>query len=404
MEARDVLGGEQVSPHRSWVALAITRSSPKYQAMPGICRSRKSHLGASSQTSQSQKGSTWPSKGHSQVASSHSTETLLQPHTRGRGNAGPGWVSGGWLPWGGADRVKGEGDGTVFGSSQCPWLTPQGALDNQHIVSRGCGMESSGDCQVVRTVQIGVRSFHPRALSRNGDRVVWVVSISYPTAPNQPLSPQVKSPACPGGWRTPGLLLLLLAGVAAGAVAGGILGFAHHSPKPLLQLLRLTLPSPQLLRTNQTTLVDVAQNTATVTVTSPRDNGSWVVLFDGQSDCVCYRPAGHPACFLRHMKPRDQETLQLLVASARADTSRASQAQDPGQDAGHAQELLAVSGRYKVDPAQVGAAVQHLCTQMPIYWAHHVEGPPRQRLIYLCIDICFPNNICVSVCFYYLPD
>lgn len=31
-------------------------------------------------------------------------------------------------------------------------------------------------------------------------------------------------------------------------------------------------------------------------------------------------------------------------------------------------------------------------------------GPRRQRLIYLCIDICFPSNICVSVCFYYLPD
>ncbi|XP_045141924.1 BRICHOS domain-containing protein 5 [Echinops telfairi] len=214
----------------------------------------------------------------------------------------------------------------------------------------------------------------------------------------------VKSPPCPGGWRTPGLLLLLLAGVAAGAVAGGILGFAHDPPKPLLQLFRLTLPSPQLPRTNQTTLVDVAQNTATVTVTPPRDNGSWVVLFDGQSDCVCYRPAGHPACFLRRMKPRDQETLQLLVASARADTSRASQTQDPGRDAGPTQELLAVSGRHKVDPAQVGAAVRLLCTQMPIYWAHHMEGPPRQRLIYLCIDICFPNNICVSVCFYYLPD
>ena len=31
-------------------------------------------------------------------------------------------------------------------------------------------------------------------------------------------------------------------------------------------------------------------------------------------------------------------------------------------------------------------------------------GPGRQRLIYFCIDICFPSNICVSVCFYYLPE
>lgn len=31
-------------------------------------------------------------------------------------------------------------------------------------------------------------------------------------------------------------------------------------------------------------------------------------------------------------------------------------------------------------------------------------GPGKQRLVYFCIDICFPSNICVSVCFYYLPE
>ena len=34
----------------------------------------------------------------------------------------------------------------------------------------------------------------------------------------------------------------------------------------------------------------------------------------------------------------------------------------------------------------------------------HLAGPGKQRLIYLCIDICFPSNICVSICFYYLPE
>ena len=33
-----------------------------------------------------------------------------------------------------------------------------------------------------------------------------------------------------------------------------------------------------------------------------------------------------------------------------------------------------------------------------------VLGPGNQRLVYFCIDICFPSNICVSVCFYYLPE
>ncbi|XP_007937856.1 BRICHOS domain-containing protein 5 [Orycteropus afer afer] len=198
--------------------------------------------------------------------------------------------------------------------------------------------------------------------------------------------------ACPRGYRAPGLLLLLLLLVGAGAVAGGLLGFTHGPP----QLLRLTVPSP---RANQTTLVDVAQNTATVTVTPFQSNSSWVVLFDGQSDCVCYRPAGHQACFLRPMEPRERETLQELV-----NTSRVSRARGPSQDASHTQELLAVLGRHEVDPTQVGAAVLHLCAQTPIYRARRTKGPLQHRLIYLCIDICFPGNICASVCFYYLPD
>nr|XP_058894599.1 BRICHOS domain-containing protein 5 [Kogia breviceps] len=40
----------------------------------------------------------------------------------------------------------------------------------------------------------------------------------------------------------------------------------------------------------------------------------------------------------------------------------------------------------------------------PAAAGEHLLGPQRQRLIYLCIDICFPSNICMSVCFYYLPD
>ncbi|XP_049760095.1 BRICHOS domain-containing protein 5 isoform X1 [Elephas maximus indicus] len=212
------------------------------------------------------------------------------------------------------------------------------------------------------------------------------------------LCPQVKSKPCPGGWRAPGLLLLL-AVATAGAMAGGILGFAHGPPKPLLQMLHLTLPSHRAPQANQTTLVNVARNIATVTVTPPWSNQSWVVLFDGQSGCVCYRPPGHRACFLHSMEPQDQETLRLLV-----NTSRAPGSHSPSEDTGHAQELLAVLGRREVDPAQVGAAVQHLCGQKPIYWARRTGGTPQQRLIYLCMDICFPNNICMSICFYYLPD
>ncbi|XP_003269215.1 BRICHOS domain-containing protein 5 isoform X2 [Nomascus leucogenys] len=203
-------------------------------------------------------------------------------------------------------------------------------------------------------------------------------------------------PSC-GGWRAVGLLLLLL--VAVGVVAGGLLGFAQGLPKPRLQTLRMTLPSPHMPRPNQTILVDVARNAATITVTPPQSNHSWVVLFDGQSGCICYRPEEHQACFLRLMEDSDRETLQLLV-----DTSKVQEAWVPAEDIHHTQELLAVQGSLEVDPAQVGALVQRLCMRTPIYWAWRAEGPWRQRLIYLCIDICFPSNICVSVCFYYLPD
>ncbi|XP_017366510.1 BRICHOS domain-containing protein 5 isoform X2 [Cebus imitator] len=208
----------------------------------------------------------------------------------------------------------------------------------------------------------------------------------------------VKTKPCCGSWRAMGLLLLLLV-LTAGAVAGGLLGFAQGPPKPQLQMLRMTLPSPHVPRPNQTILVDVAQNAATITVTPPQSNHSWVVLFDGQSGCICYRPEEHHTCFLRLMGDSDRETLRLLV-----DTSKAQGTQGPSQDTHHTQELLAVLGSHEVDPTQVGALVQHLCARTPIYWAQRVEGPRRQRLIYLCIDICFPSNICVSVCFYYLPD
>ncbi|KAB0383202.1 hypothetical protein FD755_005119 [Muntiacus reevesi] len=255
----------------------------------------------------------------------------------------------------------------------------------------------------------------------------------------RPTPVRVETKPCHGRWRAPGLLLLLLllALATTAAVAGGLLGFSHSPSQPptqtLLQTLRLSLPSPGMPRSNQTEQVDVAQNMATIRVTPAQSNHSWAVLFDGQSGCVCYRPSEHQACFLRLMEPRDREVLQLMVNTSQLQTMRS-----PSQDTHYAQELLAVLGSQEVDPAQVGAPVRHLCAKTPIYWARRTEGksgqavrrglgsrrtvwgqmgkgpvgftetpPPgsqRQRLIYLCIDICFPNNICVSVCFYYLPD
>ncbi|XP_014704467.1 BRICHOS domain-containing protein 5 isoform X2 [Equus asinus] len=252
------------------------------------------------------------------------------------------------------------------------------------------GMPWAGDRSVAPTSQ------PPQPLPSLSQPALW----SLLQAPLTAICPQVKTKPCHGGWGAAGLLLLLLLALAtAGAVAGGLLGFAPSPPKPLLQMLRLTLLSPSVPQPNQTAQVDVAQNVATIRVTPAQSNRSWAVLFDGQSGHVCYRPPEHQACFLHLMEARDRETLQLLV-----NTSEAQESRSPSQHTHRAQELLAVLGSHEVDPAQVGASVQHLCAKTPIYWARRAEGPPRQRLIYLCIDICFPSNICISVCFYYLPD
>ncbi|XP_004691878.1 PREDICTED: BRICHOS domain-containing protein 5 isoform X1 [Condylura cristata] len=207
-----------------------------------------------------------------------------------------------------------------------------------------------------------------------------------------------KTEPCPGDWRTPGLLLLLLLLLAAAAAAaGGLLGSARRPAEP--PLLRLPLPSPRGPRSSQTAQVDAARNTATLRVTPAQDNRSWAVLLDGQSGRVCYRPPRHQACFLRPMERRDREALRLLV-----NTSRAQTPPSPSEAPHRTQELLAVLGSREVDPALVGASVRRLCVKTPIYWARRADGPREQRLIYLCIDICFPSSVCVSVCFYYLPD
>lgn len=110
-------------------------------------------------------------------------------------------------------------------------------------------------------------------------------------------------------------------------------------------MLRKTLSSSRVPWPNQTTLVDVALNMATIMVTPLQSNHSWTVLFDGQSvsglgrgkrvevsgvaltylsapqGYICYRPAEHQACFLRLMEAQDWETLQLLVNASRVSSA-----------------------------------------------------------------------------------
>uniref|UniRef100_A0A8B9R5K9 BRICHOS domain containing 5 n=1 Tax=Anas platyrhynchos TaxID=8839 RepID=A0A8B9R5K9_ANAPL len=136
-----------------------------------------------------------------------------------------------------------------------------------------------------------------------------------------------------------------------------------------------------------------SRSTVTYYITS-RSNRSAVVLYDSQNGYVCYRPAEQHACYLRRMEPGDRESTRGTLSTAELRVSDGHGRGVPGGKGGAALSALCRGWT----PEGLGEAVQALCEQTPIFWVR------RQRLIYLCIDICFPSNICVSICFYYLPE
>uniref|UniRef100_A0A8C0F5J2 BRICHOS domain containing 5 n=1 Tax=Bubo bubo TaxID=30461 RepID=A0A8C0F5J2_BUBBB len=163
------------------------------------------------------------------------------------------------------------------------------------------------------------------------------------------------------------------------------------------QLVRLTLQGQQDPLRNQTALVDKSRSTVTYYVTS-QSNHTAVVLYDSRNVSGCFFQAD-----------------ELLRQNNQTKYYR---------------EFMGILAGEQVDPKSLGEAVQALCEQTSIFWVRRGEGklshtslcrrgkhdlirepwlvpttcPGKQRLIYLCIDICFPSNICVSICFYYLPE
>ncbi|KAM8961521.1 BRICHOS domain-containing protein 5 [Pelodytes ibericus] len=196
-----------------------------------------------------------------------------------------------------------------------------------------------------------------------------------------------------------GFLALAFLFSIVGICVVGVLGWRDNKTKPLLQVVRLTYKNPQGSPVNQSAVTDKHRNTVTYRVTSR--NQTSVVLFDSKHGLVCYKAAGERSCFLRRMEIRDLENVQsILNVSEPKDGVLLLQ----NNRTRYYREFLGVMGGRKVSHEHLGEPVQNMCDQLPIYWVKKGESPARQRLIYLCIDICFPNNICVSVCFYYLPD
>ncbi|XP_065540969.1 BRICHOS domain-containing protein 5 isoform X2 [Lathamus discolor] len=194
------------------------------------------------------------------------------------------------------------------------------------------------------------------------------------------------------------LSIALLCAIGIGIL--GVLIFSPSSAEADSQLVRLTLQGHQDLLRNQTALVDKSRSTVTYYITS-ESNHTAVVLYDSRNGYVCYKPMEQRVCYLKRMDSWDLQALQTLLNTSE---QRADELLRSNNQTRHYQEFLGVLAGGEVDPRGLGEAVQALCEQTPIFKVRRREGPGKQRLIYLCIDICFPSNICVSICFYYLPE
>ncbi|NWU09199.1 BRID5 protein, partial [Cephalopterus ornatus] len=194
------------------------------------------------------------------------------------------------------------------------------------------------------------------------------------------------------------IALLLFAVVGISVV--GVLSLSPSSAQAGSQLVRLTLQGQQDPLRNQTAVVDKSRSTVTYYVTS-QSNLSAVVLYDSRNGYVCYKPVEQRTCYLRRMDPWDLQTLQ---AALNVSEQRAEQRLRHNNQTKYYREFLGIVAGEQVEPKGLGEAVQSLCEHTSILWVRRGQGPGKQRLIYLCIDICFPSNICVSICFYYLPE
>uniref|UniRef100_A0A8C5INF0 Uncharacterized protein n=1 Tax=Junco hyemalis TaxID=40217 RepID=A0A8C5INF0_JUNHY len=190
-------------------------------------------------------------------------------------------------------------------------------------------------------------------------------------------SPLLSQPGAGGARGQPGLLV----GDAAHTHRAAAGGCCPPSPRAQAgsQLLRVTLQGQQDPLRNQTAVVDKARSTVTYYITSRSNLSAVVALL---------------ACYLRRMEPWD-----LQMALNTSEHSVSSCCSTPGTAGGGLGFPFAQLPGDSAGPKHPWGP-QHCSHCCPCSLA----GPGRQRLIYLCIDICFPSNICVSICFYYLPE
>ncbi|XP_049614520.1 BRICHOS domain-containing protein 5 isoform X1 [Syngnathus scovelli] len=167
------------------------------------------------------------------------------------------------------------------------------------------------------------------------------------------------------------------------------------------QTVRFTAPDlTGVLLLNQSAIVDVQNGLVTFSVISGANQTS-TVLFDIKHGLICYQPVHQESCFLRTMETSDYENVHSLL---QASVHKQSRFQLSVNETRRQTEFLGVLSASQTDVSTLDEPLKLLCQNRTIHWTKRTEGPGKQRLVYFCIDICFPNNICVSVCFYYLPE
>ncbi|XP_028285865.1 BRICHOS domain-containing protein 5 [Parambassis ranga] len=189
---------------------------------------------------------------------------------------------------------------------------------------------------------------------------------------------------------------LILVIVALGLT--GHLGLPQpHSES--MQIVRITVPEQTGVLINQSAIVDQQKDLVTLVVTSPANQTS-TVLFDVKHGLICYKPVDQESCLLQQMEQSDYDNVNSLLR----EPTHKSQFQLSGNETQRQTEFLGVLAASQVNASLLEEPLQALCQDRSFHWTRRAEGPGKQRLVYFCIDICFPSNICVSVCFYYLPE
>ncbi|KAM9716514.1 BRICHOS domain-containing protein 5 isoform 2-T2 [Menidia menidia] len=163
--------------------------------------------------------------------------------------------------------------------------------------------------------------------------------------------------------------------------------------------LQIVRPDQHGAPINQTAVVDLQNERVTLYVTS-LPNQTSTVLFDVKHGLTCYKPADQSSCFLRWMGQSDYDNVNSLLC--KSTPKRLFELR--GNETQRQMEFLGVLAASQVNISTLDEPFQTLCQDRSIHWTRRAEGPGKQRLVYFCIDICFPSNICVSVCFYYLPE